>query len=136
MTLAADESTATNPFGYGPSIWSLFNEAPRAGRFAPHTPGVVRGQAGTSAARSILRIELRFDAERVVDARFGAYGCPTSIAVGAWIASAAIDKTASELRGLTAATLRAVLEIPDDRAHCALMGEDALRAALAEVEGS
>jgi NifU-like protein involved in Fe-S cluster formation len=125
-----------NPFAYGATIWELFRQAPRAGRFPVGSPGVVRGQAGTPAARSVLRIELQFDAERVTDARFGAYGCPTSIAVGAWIAAEAIGKTASELRTLTAGKLRAVLEIPDERAHCALMGEDALRAALAEVEGS
>jgi NifU-like protein involved in Fe-S cluster formation len=136
VNAVAAGSISDNPFAYGAAIWELFREAPRAGRFPAGTAGVVRGQAGTPAARSVLRIELQFDAERVADARFGAYGCPTSIAVGAWIAAEAIGKTAPELRTLTAAKLRAVLEIPDDRAHCALMGEDALRAALAEAEGS
>jgi NifU-like protein involved in Fe-S cluster formation len=124
-----------NPFEYGSKIWDLFNEAPRAGRFAAGTPGVVSGQAGTPAARSVLRIELQFAGGRVVDARFGAYGCPTSIAVGAWITGEAIGRTAAELRSIDAALLRATLEIPDDRAHCALLGEDALRAALTELDG-
>lgn len=121
-----------DPFGYAPPIWSLFNRRPRAGRFPPDVRGVRRGQAGTPAARSVLRIELRFEADRVVDALFGAYGCPTSIAVGAWLAENAIGRSAAELRQITAARLRDALEIPDDRAHCALLGEDALRAALAD----
>lgn len=135
MSTPVQESLPANPFGYGRGIWSLFNQAPRAGRFPPRTPGVVSGQAGTPAARSVLRIDLQLRDARVVDARFRAYGCPTSIAVGAWIADTAIGRTPAELRAITAASLRDVLEIPDDRAHCALMGEDALRAALTEAEG-
>lgn len=123
-----------NAFGYGAVIWSLFNQAPRAGRFPPRTPGVLRGQAGTPAARSVLRIELRVEGSTVIDAHFGAYGCPTSIAVGGWIATQSIGRTLAELRSITSARLRAALEIPDDRAHCALMGEDALRAALDQAE--
>lgn len=119
-----------NPHGYAAPIWRLFRGAPRSGRFAPETPGVVAAEAGTRAARSVLRLELLLKQGRVADARFQAYGCPSSIAVGAWIADWAVGKTAAELRVLTAADLRGALEIPDDRAHCALMGEDCLRAVL------
>ena len=119
-----------NPFGYGTRIWQLFNEAPRAGEFPDGEPGVVTGQAGTPAARSVLRIQLRFVDGLVADARFRAYGCPTSIAVGAWIADWAIGKRPEALAQVTLAQLRTELEIPDDRIHCALLGEDALKAAL------
>lgn len=127
------EALERNPFGYGTQVWSLFQTAPRAGAFPDELPGVVTGQAGTPAARSVLRVQLRFEAERVADARFKAYGCPTSIAVGAWIADWARGKSAAELARLDVRALRDALEIPDDRAHCALLGEDALKAALARL---
>lgn len=123
--------TAVDAFGYPAPVWAHFRSPRRAGRFAPGTAGVIVGQAGTPAARSVLRIELQLAAGVVTDARFRAYGCPTSIAVGAWIAEQAIGHGPSDLRCLDAATIRAALEITDDRAHCALLGEDALRAALA-----
>lgn len=119
-----------NPFGYPAEIWRLFRETPHAGRFADGTAGVVSAEAGTPAARSLLRLSLRFDGDCVAEARFQAYGCPASIAVGAWIAGWVQGRQASELAQLTAATLGAALEIPEDRAHCALLGEDALRAVL------
>ena len=131
----AQNSSETNPFGYAEPIWRLFTGAPRAGTFDPGTPGVVSGQAGTKAARSVLRLELRFADGRVADSRFRAYGCPTSIAVGAWIAGWAMGRSAPELAGLRAADLRQALEIADDRAHCAMLGEDALRAALLQLPG-
>lgn len=120
-----------NPFGYAPAIWRLFEQAPRAGSFAPETPGLCTGRAGTPAARSVLQLELVFAQGRVADARFRAYGCPASIAVGAWIAQWSVGKAVEELSALSARALREALEIPEDRAHCALMGEDALRDLLA-----
>ena len=126
-------STDSNPFGYAEPIWRLFRETPHAGEFAPDTPGVVTGEAGSKAARSVLRLQLRFEAGRVADVRFRAYGCPSSIAVGAWIVDWSLGKTPAELASLRAADLRKALEIADDRAHCALLGEDALHAALAKL---
>lgn len=96
---------------------------------------MITGRAGTPAARSVLSLALRFDGGgRVADARFRAYGCPSSIAVGAWIAQWSLGRDAAELAMLSAAQLRAELEIPEDRAHCALMGEDALRDLLAQYK--
>jgi NifU-like protein involved in Fe-S cluster formation len=122
-----DMQTNANAYNYPAKIWDLFETAPRAGRFDAGTQGVIAGKAGTPAARSVLSLEMRFEKGRVADARFRAYGCPSSIAVGAWIAQWSIGREPAELAALTAARLRAELEIPEDRAHCALMGEDAVR---------
>ncbi|MCX7062588.1 MAG: iron-sulfur cluster assembly scaffold protein [Gammaproteobacteria bacterium] len=128
------ETDDGNAFGYAPEIWRLFRNAPNAGAFPDGTPGVVSAEAGTPAARSVLRLALRFDGARVIDGRFQAYGCPASIAVGAWIAGWASGRHVDDLRLLKAAHLREALEIPEDRAHCALLGEDALRAVLSRYQ--
>ena len=124
----------SNPFGYAPEIWRLFRSAPNAGSFPGDLPGVVTAEAGTPAARSVLKLSLRFEGDCVVDARFRAYGCPASIAVGAYIAGWSKGRNPAELGTLKAADLREALEIPEDRAHCALLGEDALRAVLSRYK--
>jgi NifU-like protein involved in Fe-S cluster formation len=133
--MAAVTPTADNPFGYSAAIWRLFRETPHAGEFAPGTPGLVSGEAGSPAARSVLRLQLCFDDGVVAAARFRACGCPTTIAVGAWIAGWSVGRNVRQLSGLQAAELRQALEIAYDRSHCALMGEDALRAALYRCSG-
>ena len=127
----APDVAAGNPYGYGAGIWRLFRETPNAGRFPEGAPGVISAEVGTPAARSVLRLAVRFDGDRVAEARFAAYGCPTTIAVGAHVAGWAAGKSAADLHALDAAALRTALEIPEDRAHCALLGEDALRAVFA-----
>jgi NifU-like protein involved in Fe-S cluster formation len=121
---------ADNVFDYPPPIWRWFGAAPRAGRFPAAELGVRTGRAGTPASRSVLELQLKFVDGRVADARFRAYGCPASIAVGAWIADWSLGRDAAALAQLRAADLRQALEIADEKAHCALMGEDALQALL------
>ena len=123
-----------NPFGYPAPVWQRFRAPARAGAFPAATPGLVTGEAGIRSAQSLLRLQFVFKDGRVADARFRAYGCPTSIAVGAWIAEWAIGRRVDELRRLSVAQLRAELEIGDDRAHCAVMGEDVIRALLAQYQ--
>lgn len=133
MTSPAALLAADNAFDYPQPIWQRFRTAPRAGRFGPGEPGVVSGRAGTPAANSVLELQLKFAGGKVGDARFRAYGCPASIAVGAWLAEWSIGRSRGELAVLSAAMLREALEIPDEKAHCALLGEDALKALLKDV---
>lgn len=114
-----------NPFGYSEPVWRLFNEAPRAGTL--EGPSVRTGTAETNANRSRLQLQVRLDGPRVADAQFRAYGCPTAIAVGAWLAERAVGASLAELAAIRAAEIRQALEIPEDRLHCALLGEDAIK---------
>lgn len=113
-----------NPFGYPERVWRLFCETPRAGTL---DGPVVAGTATTRAGSGRLRLQVRLEGVRVADARFQAYGCPTTIAVGAWLAEHAAGRPLAELAGLRAADIRQALEIPEDKLHCALMGEDVIK---------
>ena len=114
-----------NPFGYSEPVWRLFNQAPRAGVLAG--PGIRTGSAATPANRHRLQLQARLNGSRVEDAQFRAYGCPTTIAVGAWLAGRLVGQTVDQLSGIGAAEIRQALEIPENRLHCALLGEDAVK---------
>lgn len=130
MTVPSALVAADNAFDYPSPIWQRFTRPAYAGRFAADEPGVRTGRAGTPAAASVLELQLKFVDGAVRDARFRAYGCPVSIAVGAWLAEWSLGRTRQELAALRAADLRRALEIPDEKAHCALLGEDAVKALL------
>ena len=112
---------------YPDEVWRLFRETPRAGSFAANA-GSLRAEARTHAADFRIRLECTLAAQTISDSRFLAYGCPFTIAVGAWLAQWCTGRNKSDLIGFSAAELRAALEIPEDRAHCWLMAQDVLRA--------
>jgi NifU-like protein involved in Fe-S cluster formation len=112
-----------NAFGYPAPIWRRFREPAHAGVLE----GARCARASTPASRSLIELALKIDGEgRVEEARFQAYGCPTTIAVGEWLAEQAQGRTVEDLRSIDANDIRAALEIPEDRAHCAILGEDLL----------
>jgi NifU-like protein involved in Fe-S cluster formation len=119
-----------NPFGYPDPVWQLFRETPRAGAW--DTPALT-ATATTPANRSQLRLQVKMAGSRIDDARFQAYGCPTSVAVGAWLAGQVVGREVRELSGIDAKMIQEALEIPEDRAHCALLGEDLVRALVKET---
>lgn len=120
-----------NPFGYPEPVWRLFTQTPGAGTLAG--PGVLTGEAATPASKSRLRLQVKMGPARIDDARFLAYGCPTTIAVGAWLAGRVVGRRVAELAGIDAESIREALEIPEDRTHCALLGEDVLKSLMKQL---
>ena len=118
-----------NVFAYPDAVWQTFlKAADRAGRFPDDGAPTISLKAESRATGSSLGLQLRLQADgRVAEARFQALGCPVGIAVGAWLAAWAPGKELAELRILKLADLRRALEIPEDKLHCGLMGEDLLR---------
>lgn len=117
-------STAENVFAYPVPVWTRFNAPDLAGVLSG--AGVVQAQAGSPASKG--RLELSVDRGPPLRARFRAYGCPYTLAVGQWLAETLERGGLPGLKLIDAPAIRAALEIPEDRAHCALMGEDLIRA--------
>jgi NifU-like protein involved in Fe-S cluster formation len=121
-----------NVFGYAEPIWQRFSAPAHAGVL--EGAGILSAEAGSPAAKSLLRLQLRLGQGVVAQARFKAYGCPTAIAVGEWLAQWLTGKTPAQWQSLSVTEIRQALEIPDDRAHCAIMGEDVVRALAKQVQ--
>ncbi|NKF24709.1 iron-sulfur cluster assembly scaffold protein [Solimonas marina] len=122
-----------NVFGYPAPVWQRFRAPRHAGRLPADAIGVVEAQAGSAAARTMLRLQL---APGTGQARFQAYGCPVTIAVGEWLAEQIERRPFVEWSRIEASEIREVLEIPEDKLHCALMGEDSLRALAQQIPPS
>lgn len=126
-------SLPPNVFGYAAPVWSRFATPRHAGELAG--AGVIAAEAGSRSARALLRLTLRIGQGRILEARFRAYGCPSAIAVGEWLAERLNGQAVETLHSpdFNAPAIRQALEIAEDRAHCALLGEDVVRALLKQM---
>lgn len=120
-----------NAFAYAEPVWQRFSEPQNAGEL--QGDGVLSAEAGSPAAKSLLKLQLKMAQGVVSQAAFRAYGCPTAIAVGEWLAASLPGQKPAEWSRISASGIRQALEIPDDRAHCALMGEDVIRALAQQI---
>lgn len=88
-------------------------------------------RAGSVASGRLLEFWLAVEDERVVGARFAAFGCPAAIACGEWVCRWLEGRRLAEAQALTGLALAQELGLPAEKRAVALTVEDALRAALA-----
>lgn len=123
-------SATDNVFAYPAPVWTRFGAPDQAGVLSG--AGIVQAQVGSPASKG--RLELSVDPGPPFRARFRAYGCPYTLAVGQWLAETLERDGLADLRLIDAQAIRTALEIPEDRAHCALMGEDLIRALSSKLQ--
>jgi nitrogen fixation protein NifU and related proteins len=83
------------------------------------------------ACGDILRLTLKADAGRIIQARFKAKGCVAAIACGSALTELIAGRTLSEARELQRDDVSAALGgLPQASAHAAQLALDALSAAL------
>ena len=119
---------------YSPHIWERFRRPRYAGTLAG--ADVVCGESRTPASKAVLRLQLKVAEGKIHVARFLALGCPSTIAAGDWLCEWLEGRTLPDTAALTAGSLAEALVLAPVRRHCAVLAEDALRAALADLQSS
>jgi NifU-like protein involved in Fe-S cluster formation len=104
-----------------------FEAAPHAGVIL----GACRGSAGSRDRGTWVQFDIQVAAQRCLDARFLAFGCPHTIAVAAWVAEQAIGSSLHTALPETVAALAQRFAVPAEKLGRLLIVEDAWRAAAA-----
>lgn len=115
---------------YSELVWSHFARPRNAGAWPASRCDVGTGSAATPASDAVMRIQVRVSGGRVVEARFQAYGCVSTIAAGSWLSERVTGVDLADARALRAAEIADALDLAPVKRHCALLAEDALCAAL------
>lgn len=83
------------------------------------------------ACGDTLRLSVRFDGDRIVEARFQARGCTASIAAGSALTEWLTDKTRADLQSLRADVIEdAVGGLEPASKHAAVLCLDAVKSVL------
>lgn len=93
---------------------------------------VATAQVGDPAHGDVLRLSLRIEAGRVIEARFRAFGCTAAIAAGSMTTVLVAGRSIDEAARLTNQDVAAALGgLPESKMHCSVLAEQAVREALA-----
>jgi len=89
------------------------------------------GEAGNPSCGDIMRIYLKIENDRIVDARFRTFGCAAAIASSSMATRMVLGMTLAEAWNLSNAdVLDALGGLPEPKVHCSLLAPDAIRAAI------
>ena len=89
------------------------------------------GEVGNPACGDMMRLYLKIDEGKVVDAKFRTFGCGAAIASSSMLTEMIKGKTLEEARSITNQQVSEALDgLPPVKIHCSVMAEQAVKAAL------
>jgi NifU-like protein involved in Fe-S cluster formation len=102
----------------------------------PRNVGELENPSGTGDVTNLacmdrLKLTVRIDGDRVIDAKVKATGCPPTIAAASVLTELIIGRSLAELDHLSRNDIADALgHLPPAKRHCAVLAVDALREAI------
>jgi nitrogen fixation NifU-like protein len=92
-------------------------------------------EVGNPACGDVMKLYLRIENNRIVDAKFKTFGCGAAIASSSMTTELIIGKSVEEASRLSnEAVAEALGGLPPAKQHCSVLAEEALKAALEDYK--
>ncbi len=102
----------------------------------PQNVGVIEnadgeGTVGNATCGDIMKITLKIENDKIVDAKFQTFGCAAAIATSSTATQMIIGMTVDEALQVTNAKVVEYLEgLPPQKIHCSVLAEEAIKKAI------
>lgn len=119
---------------YCPKLMDLCNSPKNVGSFPKEDPDVGTGLAIDPQCGDTVRLQVKVEVAGglIQDARFKTFGCGPAIATSSLATEWVKQKTLTEALSIGQADFVRELELPPAKLHCAVLVEEAIRAAVAD----
>ena len=118
---------------YSDKVLEHFENPRNAGSLDQGDPNVGTGMVGTPACGEVIKLQIRVNSQGVIEeARFKAYGCGSAIASSSLLSEWVTGRTLAEAGTISNTRIAEALVLPPVRIHCAVLAEQALKAAIAD----
>jgi len=93
------------------------------------------GEIGNPVCGDIMKLYIKVENDRIVDAKFKTFGCGAAIATSSMITQLVKGKTMQEAEEISRKTVADALDgLPPNKMHCSNLAADALRKAIEDYK--
>ena len=88
------------------------------------------GLVGAPECGDVMKLQIKVENNRIVDAKFKTFGCGSAIASSSLATEWVKGKTLDEARSIKNTEIVEELSLPPVKIHCSVLAEDAIKAAI------
>lgn len=117
---------------YSEKVMDHFTNPRNVGEI-PDADGV--GTEGNPTCGDVMKISIKVEEGKIVDAKFKTFGCGAAIAVSSMVTEMVKGKTLEEALRITKESVAEELDgLPPQKMHCSNLGADALKKAIEDYK--
>ncbi|MEW6543809.1 MAG: Fe-S cluster assembly scaffold IscU [Nitrospirota bacterium] len=119
---------------YSDKVVDHFNNPRNMGSLPKDDKDVGTGIVGAPECGDVMKLQIKVQDDRIVDAKFKTFGCGSAIASSSLATEWLKGRTVEEAQKIKNTDIVQELNLPPVKIHCSVLAEDAIKAALADYK--
>jgi nitrogen fixation protein NifU and related proteins len=120
---------------YSDKVIDHYENPRNVGKLETDASNVGTGMVGAPACGDVMRLQIQVDDNGVIeDAKFKTYGCGSAIASSSLLTEWVKGKTLEEAQQIKNTDIAEELALPPVKVHCSVLAEDAIKAAVENLQ--
>ena len=117
---------------YSNKVIDHYNNPRNIGSLPKEAKDVVTGVVGAPECGDVMKLQIKVEEGRIVDAKFKTFGCGSAIASSSLATEWMKGRTLEEAEKIKNTDIVQELALPPVKIHCSVLAEDAIKAAIAD----
>ena len=115
---------------YSSKVIDHYNDPKNVGSCTKDEEGVGTGLVGAPECGDVMKLQIKIEKDRIVDAKFKTFGCGSAIASSSLATEWVKGKSMDEAMAIENTEIVEELSLPPVKIHCSVLAEDAIKAAI------
>ena len=119
---------------YSEKVIDHYNEPRNVGSFGKEENSVGTGLVGAPECGDVMKLQIKVENDKIVDAKFKTFGCGSAIASSSLATEWVKGKSVDEAMEIQNTEIVEELSLPPVKIHCSVLAEDAIKAAISDYK--
>ena len=119
---------------YSEKVIDHYKEPRNVGSFTKEEEGVGTGLVGAPECGDVMKLQIKVENNKIVDAKFKTFGCGSAIASSSLATEWVKGKSVDDAMAIQNTEIVEELSLPPVKIHCSVLAEDAIKAAISDYK--
>ena len=119
---------------YSEKVIDHYNNPRNVGSLDKDEDNVGTGVVGAPECGDVMKLQIRVENDRIVDAKFKTFGCGSAIASSSLATEWIKGRTVDEALTIRNTDFVEELSLPPVKIHCSVLAEDAIKTAISDYK--